>query len=468
MADELDDDQIEGLSFWEPGGYKKTTKRITDGNQLCTDFVEMVQDRCELEANYAASMKSWAKKWGKHIDKGPEYGSMESAWKANLTAADREADVHLRVRDNLIAAIQNEVRRWQKDNYHKSMMSLTLKQKKEMDEEFKKAQKPWAKKLKVVEQCKKEYHVLCQKEQSAIVRQHNAKNDSNFSDDQRAKIEEELSKLSAQKQSARGNYEDALRDLNAYNARYMEDMKEVYMRCQDMENKRLEFFKDRLLAMHQSVDLSNDVVMKQISADYLTTINNADARSDLKWWDMQRGVDMPMSWPQFEEWSPALRDITEKSKFTIRRDGAGSTISREKWTPKTDEPSTVTITTTTTVTPFSNRTENVVTTTRPVNGDAQKPVAASRDNLSIRHSSSSLDNPFHEEFSETADTQAEHSKPGVKVRALYSYSGEEEDELNFKEGDLFEKIAEKDEQGWCKGRKDGKVGLFPADYVENV
>ena len=49
-----------------------------------------------------------------------------------------EADVHLRVRDNLIAAIQNEVRRWQKDNYHKSMMSLTLKQKKEMDEEFKK------------------------------------------------------------------------------------------------------------------------------------------------------------------------------------------------------------------------------------------------------------------------------------------------------------------------------------------
>lgn len=70
MADELDDDQIEGLSFWEPGGYKKTTKRITDGNQLCNDFVEMVQDRCELEANYAAAMKSWAKKWGKHIDKG--------------------------------------------------------------------------------------------------------------------------------------------------------------------------------------------------------------------------------------------------------------------------------------------------------------------------------------------------------------------------------------------------------------
>lgn len=118
MADDLDDESIEGLSFWEPGGYKKTTKRITDGNQLCNDFVEMVQDRCEVEANYAAAMKGWVKKWGKHIDKGkhpslcssnfrtslsevsatvslfivvsgPEYGSMESAWKANLTAAER-------------------------------------------------------------------------------------------------------------------------------------------------------------------------------------------------------------------------------------------------------------------------------------------------------------------------------------------------------------------------------------------
>merc|ERR1719288_6204 len=27
---------------------------------------------------------------------------------------------------------------------------------------------------------------------------------------------------------------------------------------------------------------------------------------------------------------------------------------------------------------------------------------------------------------------------------------------------------DEDEQGWCKGRKDGKVGLYPANYIEVI
>ena len=33
-------------------------------------------------------------------------------------------------------------------------------------------------------------------------------------------------------------------------------------------------------------------------------------------------------------------------------------------------------------------------------------------------------------------------------------------------GDTFEKLEDEDEQGWCKGQKDGKVGLYPKNYIE--
>lgn len=63
------------------------------------------------------------------------------------------------------------------------------------------------------------------------------------------------------------------------------------------------------------------------------------------------------------------------------------------------------------------------------------------------------------------------SWPNLKLKDnvfLHVDEGAEDDELSFRQGDIFEKLEEKDEQGWCKGRRNGQVGLIPAEYIEGV
>lgn len=57
-------------SFWEPHNYKRTTKRIEDGNKLCSELMALVSERAEIEKSYAKSLKTWAAKWNGIIEKG--------------------------------------------------------------------------------------------------------------------------------------------------------------------------------------------------------------------------------------------------------------------------------------------------------------------------------------------------------------------------------------------------------------
>ncbi|XP_063964951.1 nostrin-like [Lytechinus pictus] len=49
--------------------------------------------------------------------------------------------------------------------------------------------------------------------------------------------------------------------------------------------------------------------------------------------------------------------------------------------------------------------------------------------------------------------------------AIYDYDATDEDQIDIKEGDVIN-IVEKGEDGWWKGEREGKIGLFPASYVK--
>ncbi|CAF0804890.1 unnamed protein product [Rotaria sordida] len=77
----------------------------------------------------------------------------------------------------------------------------------------------------------------------------------------------------------------------------------------------------------------------------------------------------------------------------------------------------------------------------------------------------STKNIHHDEQHSHGDTQSTQ----MKVRALYSYTAAESDEISFDEGDILVQCEQVD-AGWMLGQnpKTGQQGLLPSNYVEII
>ncbi|XP_069187916.1 protein kinase C and casein kinase substrate in neurons protein 1 isoform X5 [Procambarus clarkii] len=437
-------------SFWEVGNYKRTTKRIEDGNRLCDDLMKLVSERAEIEKMYAKSLKEWAKKWNNIIEKGPEYGTTEAAWKGVLMEAEQRCDLHMRVKENLINEVHSNVKQWQRDNYHKSMMGQ-LKEKKDIEDMFKKAQKPWSKLFEKVNKSRTDYHNACKSERSAQNQERNAGGDSSLSPDQVKKLQDRVSKAKEEVSRGREKYDVVLHEISEYNPKYIEEMTHVFEKAQEAESKRLIFFKDMLFATHKCLNISNDPSLPRIYEEFNHTVANADYEKDLKWWSNNHGVNMPMNWPSFEEYTPDLHRISKKAPKGAVSGTGDVTLTSVKG------PSNHTSATS----KSSDNNRNSAISDPQESQDASNPFDEEEDPHSQNNGVSGDDDEW-----DYSDRMVDPNKPGVPVRALYDYEGVEADELSFKVGEVFEKLEDEDEQGWCTGRKDGRIGLYPANYVE--
>jgi hypothetical protein len=74
------------------------------------------------------------------------------------------------------------------------------------------------------------------------------------------KLQDRVSKSKDQVNKGRESYQVALQDINNYNAKYMEEMTNVFEQCQRIEAQRLQQFKDILFSVQKCLNISEDIV----------------------------------------------------------------------------------------------------------------------------------------------------------------------------------------------------------------
>lgn len=315
------------------------------------------------------------------------------------------------------------------------------KEAKAFEDEFRKAQKPWAKKLGKVQKCRKDYHSACKLEKAAVT-QLSAESASNS--EQVKKLQDRVDKCQKDVENTKDKYEETLAVLHKYNSTYIDDMTDVFGKTQDFEEKRLRFFKDILIAVHGCLDISRSNELPRIYDQLRQTINMSDASKDLKWWSQNHGVEMAMLWPTFEEFSTDPANVSRKEK------------ARSMFVTSSD---------TNIHAAAAGDRNGGVAKVPPTTRDVPPRPAASAAHVTVSQpivSQSVGANPFDED----GDEEDFSNVVGVPVEALYDYVGQEDDELSFKKGEQFEKLKDRDDQGWCTGRKNGRVGLYPDNYIK--
>ncbi|KAG8005577.1 Protein kinase C and casein kinase substrate in neurons protein 2 [Nibea albiflora] len=504
MSGSYDDSMIDvsSDSFWEVGNYKRTVKRVDDGNRLCNDLMNCLHERARIEKAYAQQLTEWGKRWRQLIEKAwlsrtlTKYLFLQARsmvrWSGRgLLCARRQekvSELHMEVKSSLMGEDYEKLKNWQRDAYHKQMIG-GFKETKEADDGFRKAQKPWAKKLKEMETMKKSYHSACKEEKLAASRETNSKLESNNNPDAQKKLQEKVEKCQQEVQKTKERYEKSLEELDKLTPQYMENMEQVFEQWQQFEDKRIRFFKELLLEVKHHLDLSTNHRFQTIYHTLEDTVSATDAEEDLKWFRSNQGPGMPMNWPQFEDWSVDLnRTLSRREK---KKPSEGVTLTGISQTGS-DQP----------VQPAKTSSSlTVPTKTAPVGSnpfeddedeEEEEEEMAVEQQTTVNHISvnkeeiktaSSMEktpdwsdedtggNPFSANGDGNPFGEDEPTSPvvSVPVRALYDYEGQEQDELSFKAGDEFTKIGEEDDQGWCKGRlKDGQTGLYPANYVEDI
>ncbi|XP_065646838.1 protein kinase C and casein kinase substrate in neurons protein 1 isoform X1 [Hydra vulgaris] len=472
-SSEMGSNTINNNNFWDIDNYQRCVKRIGESSALCDDLVKMFNERIEIEAKYGKKLDDWHEKWSKALENSCMYATTKIAALGTIKEAQDRAKVHMDCCMKMQNQVIETIKRWKESNYHHKIFGL--KEAKEYEQEFAKAQKQWANAYNKIQKAKGNYHSACKNREACASLLNNAKQDTETLPEKIKKLEDSLRKSENAVSTMQQKYDEKLKRISPLNITYESDMQQVYNKWAKDEEKRLDFLQRTLIDFHKCVNIYADPRLKELFDNQINAAYNAKIQYDVNWWSENFGAGMPKNWPKFEGYSPLewhhwnlchlarnqskqLRRYTTrprpyelKSRINVLEPGE-SVIEPHQIAPVESSSS------------FHSNSIN------------QRNGVKSQQQVVSNTVSNLASNPFvngERDAGDDDDDDDEWDAPlpelipggGIRVRAIYDYTRVEDDELSFKAGDVLIKLTEEDAQGWCRGSFNGQEGLYPANYV---
>eukprot|EP00124_Ichthyophonus_hoferi_P000180 Ihof_evm17s6 gene=Ihof_evmTU17s6 len=312
--------------FWDVNNYKRCIKRMEYGIATYDIYGQMFKERAQVEAAHAHALTKWAEKWQKHLtaEKTAEFGTLGHGFNALFRQALECAAVHTTIEQNLTTIVNKDLPEHRKSQYKKEFMTgykevkdlpehrksqykkefmTGYKEVKTTEKGFQKAQKPWTILKGKVDKNKKAYFTACANRTKLVSSVKAAEGDANFSSEDLAKLREKLSKATKDEELAKTKYERYVNEITADQDRYVREMTAVYQPCEAKENERIDFYKGVLQQVHKDLAMVTDQSYANHFDDLEKTVNLIDSREDAQAYSRERGIEMVMQWPQFEQWT---------------------------------------------------------------------------------------------------------------------------------------------------------------------
>lgn len=412
-----------GTDFNSTAGFDALCKRLKDGKQMCLDFEDFIRQRADAEEKYGKALMRLAEN-AKGRD---EIGTLRESWEVIKTETENIGKLHLALSKQLIEELESCVRKFRE---------MQRDKRKKVEESVKRAQRNKKNCFDLTSRLKKTYEQKCH--DVGLAEEALQRSVSLASKDEE-KLRVKLGRAKTAVEQADTAYQNSVRSLEDARVMWEKEMEQCCNLFQTLEEERISFLRNAMWA-YANTSSMNCVKVDETCEEMRKSLENCAVESDIHLFVSMKktGSDRPVriEYENYYMAQSSAKVVSPSSNVNITGPVAGTFV--------------------------HSKDTNIV-----------QPSVGNPKSLNRRPPMQLPDIPHQESLDESMYSSVDQKKQPIKqneakfYRAAFDYDAQGDQEISFKAGDHIKLIYHEDDTWWC-GEVQGKRGMFPKDFVEEI